>query len=157
MKPLNRTILLLLSVLLSVGTWAQTITEQEAAERALQYLSQHHTSSRAKVMGIASAKPVLKAAKVEAEKIYAFNVEGGGYVITSGDSRTLPVLGYSDSGSLDWGQMPKNMRAWLKQYDGAVATLGDRTDFVDGTAQSNAGRRRIQSERACAIARALVV
>ena len=147
MKPLNKTILLLLSVLLSVGTWAQTLTEQEAAERALQFLSQHHASSRAKVMGITPDKPVLKAAKVEAEKIYAFNVEGGGFVITSGDSRTLPVLGYSDSGSLDWNRMPENMRDWLQQYDDAVATLGDRTDFVDGTAQGDAGIRRIQSER----------
>ena len=147
MKPLNRTILLLLSVLLSVGTWAQTLTEQEAAERAMQFLNQHHASSRAKVMGNAPSKPVLKAAKMEAEKIYAFNVEGGGYVIASGDERTLPVLGYSDSGSLDWERMPENMRAWLKQYDDAVATLGDRTDFVDGAVQGNTGMRKMPSER----------
>lgn len=146
MKPIKRTILLLLSVLLSVGTWAQTITEQEAAERASQFFSQHHISSRAKAMGIAPSKPVLKAAKVEAEKIYAFNVEGGGFVIASGDSRTLPVLGYSDSGSLDWEQMPENMRAWLQQYDDAVATLGSCTDFIDGNAKEETGMRRVQSD-----------
>ena len=130
-----------MSVLLSVGTWAQNMTEQEAAERALQFLSEHNTSSRAKVMGNAPSRPVLKAAKVEAEKIYAFNVEGGGYVIASGDSRTLPVLGYSDSGSIDWDQMPENMRAWLKQYDDAIATLGDRTDFVDGNLVTEEGEQ----------------
>ena len=132
MKVWKRTIVLMVSVLLSAGTWAQNMTEQEAAERALQFLRERGSTSRAKVMGNAPSHPVLKATKVEAEKIYAFNMEGGGYVIASGDSRTLPVLGYSDSGSIDWDNMPENMRAWLKQYDEAIATLGDRTDFVDG-------------------------
>ena len=132
MKLGKRTILFVMSVLLSAGSWAQNMTEQEAAEHALQFLSERGGASRAKVMGEAPSQPVLKAAKVEAEKIYAFNVEGGGYVIASGDSRTLPVLGYSDSGSIDWNRLPENMRAWLKQYDDAIATLGDRTDFVDG-------------------------
>ena len=107
-------ILLLMSVLTSTGTWAQPITEQEAAERALQFLSHRNPSSRAKVMSKVNSSKMLKATKVETEKIYAFNVEGGGYVIASGDSRTLPVLGYSDSGSIDWTHMPENMRAWLK-------------------------------------------
>ena len=132
MKLGKRTIVFVMSVLLSAGSWAQVMTEQEAAERAMEFLSERGGASRAKVMGEAPSQPVLKAAKVEAEKIYAFNVEGGGYVIASGDSRTLPVLGYSDSGSIDWENMPENMRAWLKQYDDAIATLGDRTDFVDG-------------------------
>ncbi|MBO7570237.1 MAG: Spi family protease inhibitor [Bacteroidaceae bacterium] len=125
-------ILVLMSVLTSIGTWAQPITEQEAAERALQFLNHHMLSSRAKVMGKLNSSKMLKATKVEAESIYAFNVEGGGYVIASGDSRTLPVLGYSDSGSIDWTNMPENMRAWLKGYDEAIATLGSRTDFADG-------------------------
>ena len=86
----------------------------------------------AKVMSKVNSSKMLKATKVEAEKIYAFNVEGGGYVIASGDSRTLPVLGYSDSGSIDWTNMPENMRAWLKGYDEAIATLGNSTDFADG-------------------------
>ena len=105
MKLGKRTILFVMSVLLSVGTWAQNMTEQEAAERALQFLRERGGASRAKVMGNAPSQPVLRAAKVEAEKIYAFNVEGGGYVIASGDSRTLPVLGYSDSDSIDCSRL----------------------------------------------------
>ena len=81
----------------------------------------------------------LKAVSVDASSIYAFNCEGGGFVIASGDSRMLPVLGYNRTGSLDWERMPENMRAWLKSYDDAVATLGDRTDFVDGNALNDAG------------------
>ena len=123
--------------------WAQHISEQQAQDRALQFLN----GRSANHIHRAPAKHELKAVPVEASSIYAFNCEGGGFVIVSGDERTLPVLGYSDSGSLDWEQMPENMRAWLKQYDDAVATLGDCTDFVDGTARGDAGMKKMQSER----------
>lgn len=140
--------ILLLSVLTSMGTWAQPITEQEAAERALQFLNHRSPSSRAKVMSKVNSSKMLKATKVEAEKIYAFNVEGGGYVIASGDSRTLPVLGYSDSGSIDWTNMPENMRAWLKGYDEAIATLGSRTDFADGNLLTVEGEQPLSTSLA---------
>lgn len=117
-----------------VTIYAQQLTEQEAMERALQYINSNKSSANARRM----AAPALKGkkkftpAKTEARKIYAFNMEGGGYVIASADSRTLPVLGYSTTGTIDWDQMPENMRSWLKQYDETIATLGHRTDFKDG-------------------------
>ena len=113
---------------------AQPISEQQAMERALQYMNSNRSSANARRM----AAPALKGSKAltpaptEATKIYAFNIDGGGFVIASGDQRTLPVLGYSMTGSIDWDQMSENMRSWLKQYDEAIATLGDRTDFEDG-------------------------
>ena len=111
--------------------FAQQLTEQQAMERALQYMNSGKSSSNARRM----AAPALKGSKkltpatTEATKIYAFNMDGGGYVIASADQRTLPVLGYSTTGSIDWEQMPENMRSWLKQYDEAIATLGYRRDF----------------------------
>ena len=134
-------ILLLLSLLTTLVTWAQPITEQEAAERALQFIRKHNTSSQARAMIRSTSLKILEAVKVEAEKIYAFNVDGGGYVIASGDSRALPVLGYSDSGSIDWADMPENMRAWLKGYDEAIATLGSSSDFADGNLLTADGKQ----------------
>lgn len=134
-------ILLLLSLVTTLVTWAQPITEQEAAERALQFISKSMPSSHAKSMIRATSPKMLEAVKVEAEKIYAFNVNGGGYVIASGDSRALPVLGYSVSGSIDWTDMPENMRAWLKGYDEAIATLGSSTDFADGNLLTADGKQ----------------
>ena len=128
---------------------AQHISEQQAHDRALQFLN----GQSATPVRRAPANCELNAVPVEASSIYAFNCEGGGFVIASGDARALPVLGYSDSGSLDWERMPENMRAWLKQYDDAIATLGDRTDFIDGnpkdegTAQGSAKMRRAPSDR----------
>ena len=103
---MKRIIFLIALMWLTIGTWAQHFTEQQAKERALQYLNE---KALAKTRGLASAQ--LESAKVGAKKIYAFNREGGGYVIASADERTLPVLGYSDSGSIDWDRMPANMQA----------------------------------------------
>ena len=137
----GKLILLLLSLLTTHVTWAQPITEQEAAERALQFIRKHNPSSRARAMVRANSTQMLEAVKVETDKIYAFNMKGGGYVIASGDSRALPVLGYSDSGSIDWTNMPENMRAWLKGYEEAIATLGSTSDFADGNLLTADGKQ----------------
>ena len=43
-----------------------------------------------------------------------------GYVILSGDDSTVPVLAYSDHGSLDVDHMPDNMKWWLQYYEEAI-------------------------------------
>ena len=112
-----------------MGMWAQPITEKQALDRVMNYL---HTNGSAKARGMDSKLTKLNAVKVEAQSIYAFNNEGGGYVIASADSRALPVLGYATEGQIDWERMPQNMREFLKSYDKAIATLGDNCDFADG-------------------------
>lgn len=136
-KIFIRIIVLTVVVMMANGAKAQQLTEQQAKERAMRYLDTHEKEivSRSKGLvraGNPSDKERLTSAKVEAKSIYAFNCDGGGYVIASADSRALPVLGYSDTGSIEWERMPENMRVWLKLYDEAIATLGNRQDFKDG-------------------------
>ena len=114
-----------------VTLFAQQLTEQEAMERALQYMNSNHPTTNGRRTAALALK-TLTPARTETSKIYAFNIDGGGFIIASGDQRTLPVLGYSATGSIDWEQMPENMRSWLKHYDEAIATLGNRTDFENG-------------------------
>ena len=110
MTDMKRISLLLVLVLLTAVAWAQHITEEQACERALKYLT---NNDAAKARGMEATDRKATATKVGAESIYAFNLEGGGYVIASGDSRALPVLGYSVSGTIDWERVPANMRARL--------------------------------------------
>ena len=59
------------------------------------------------------------------DPFYVFNAAGnGGYVIVSGDDRTLPILGYSESGNLDMSQLPENLRCWLEGYARQIEALG---------------------------------
>ena len=136
-KIFIRIIVLTVVVMMANGAKAQQFTEQQAKERAMRYLDTHEKEIVSRSKGLARAgnpsdKERFISAKVEAKSIYAFNCDGGGYVIASADSRALPVLGYSDTGSIEWERMPENMRVWLKLYDEAIATLGNRQDFKDG-------------------------
>lgn len=128
---MKRILIIVALALLNVSTWAQQLTEEQAMSRAIQYLN---AKAPAKVSAKFAPKKqgALKAAKVEAQSIYAFNNVDGGFIIASADQRTLPVLGYSNEGSLDWDQLPPNMQEWLKGYDQAIAALGDTQDYIDG-------------------------
>ncbi len=130
---MKRLLSLLVLVLMTASVSAQLISEEQARERALKYLT---SNGAAKARGM-DVTPDRKAttAKTDAKSIYAFNLEGGGYMIASGDSRALPVLGYSATGAIDWDRMPDNMRAWLKSYDQAMATLGNTKAFTDGVSR----------------------
>lgn len=48
--------------------------------------------------------------------VYLFDKGTAGYVILSADDTAIPVLGYSDSGSIDPADMPPQLQWWLDQY-----------------------------------------
>jgi len=130
---MKRQLLLLVLVLMTAGVWAQQISEEQARNRALKYLS-NNAPAKTRGLNVGMDRKTVTA-KTDVKSIYAFNLDGGGYVIASGDSRALPVLGYSATGSIDWDRMPDNMRAWLKSYDQAMATLGNTKEFTDGVSR----------------------
>ena len=130
---MKRHLLLLVLVLMTAGVWAQQISEEQARDRALKFLTDSH-AAKTRGLNVGMDRKTVTA-KTDAKSIYAFNLDGGGFVIASGDSRALPVLGYSATGSIDWDKMPDNMRAWLKSYDQAMATLGNTKEFTDGVSR----------------------
>ena len=57
---------------------------------------------------------------------YVFNLEGnGGFLVVTGDDRTMPVWGYSTSGSFDFESMPDNMKWWFSEYQRQLQYLRD--------------------------------
>ena len=130
---MKRQLLLLVLVLMTAGVWAQQISEEQARDRALKFLT-NNDAAKTRGLNVGMDRKTVTA-KTDARSIYAFNLDGGGSVIASGDSRALPVLGYSATGSIDWDRMPDNMRAWLKSYDQAMATLGNTKEFTDGVSR----------------------
>ena len=55
---------------------------------------------------------------------YIFNLaDNGGFVIVSGDDRTVPVLGYADSGMLSDATLPDGLRDLLNSYSAEIASL----------------------------------
>lgn len=64
---------------------------------------------------------------VQNAPLYIFNIEGGGYVIVSGDDRAEDILGFSENGHLDPDRMPSNMRNWLDGYARSICHLPANT------------------------------
>ena len=120
-------VLLLALFLMSLGltgAWADELSEKQAQELAQSFVNSHFSrkggSSRIKSSGQVSGLKSLG----QVSGLYVFSMsEKGGFVIVSNDSRTTPILGYSDSGTFDPDKMPDNMRAWLQGYADEIAWL----------------------------------
>lgn len=132
--------------MLSMTTWGQTISEQEAKNRAADFLIQR-APAMARGQRASSIKKTLETAKMEVSGLYAFNLKGGGFVITSGDERTVPILGYSDHGSIDWQHMPENVKGWLSGYASDIASLG--SEALSRGVQSSSPRQAIEPLLTC--------
>ncbi len=63
--------------------------------------------------------------------LFVFNVEGGGFVVVSGDDRTRPVLAYSETGSFDPTGMPDAVAGWLSRYEEQLVALAGGAEAYD--------------------------
>ena len=116
---MKRLLLLSLSLLAAIVTSATRITEQEALQRAQQFLQGKAISTPQQAL---SLKRAIRHNSFQ--NLYIFNVEnGGGFVIVAGDDNMPEILGYSEKGSLVPGKIPANVMGLLSYYEkvGAVA------------------------------------
>ena len=98
---------------------AQQVSEQQAYETALQFLNAQSGSAMRAPSRDGSPKLSLdyQARTGRKTDLYVYNRDGGGFVIVSADARTVkPVLGYSDSGSIDPDNIPPALQEILSGY-----------------------------------------
>ena len=108
-------VVLLASVLIAE---AGQVNEQQAREKAKMFMTK-----RSLTRGVSALQRVYMPqnmpsamASVNEAPLYLFNLDGGGYVIVSGDDRTTEILGFSEKGHIDANKMPLNMKNWLHGY-----------------------------------------
>ena len=122
-KDIKRILNVFLLLCLPLALQAAEISQQQAKEKALAFMLQRQGQTQgAKGLNggqIQDVEPV----EMGLQSLYAFNCEGGGYVIVSGDDRTTPILAYSTGGSLDVAEMPSNLRTWIDGYDDQISRL----------------------------------
>lgn len=66
------------------------------------------------------ATPVKVGQKAGLNTYYIYDNPSGGYIIASADDVAVPLLGYSDSGSIDPDNIPPNMQEWLDFYSSEI-------------------------------------
>lgn len=120
---MRKGLLIVIAVLCSVLAQAEGVGREAAMRTAAAFLQgKGLTMSRATMAARAPRRNAPDAACY-----YVFNADGGrGYVIVSGDDRTVPVLGYSLTGSYNPDSIPENMRAWLQGYANEIEALDEQ-------------------------------
>ena len=118
-----RKFLFLASLLLSMSALAGPVSQTEALNAAKSFMNQHRPSISLQSTP-ANARRMLSGSQTSTPSFYVFNTVGDkGFVIVSGDDRTTPVLGYTDSGNYDPNNLPANMKAWLEGYEQQIKDL----------------------------------
>ena len=71
-------------------------------------------------------KPLVSRGEASNQPYYIFNAENNqGYVIASGDDRTMQVLGFGNSGNIDVTNIPQNLKGLLDSYARQIKALGN--------------------------------
>lgn len=100
--------------------WADQVTAEKARQQAQTFLNSRIASGNGPRHAPGVTPQLMQEKQVSG--LYVFNVSNdGGFIIVSNDDCALPILGYSDSGTLDPDHMPDNMRAWLQGYADEIA------------------------------------
>lgn len=126
--------------LLLVGNaaMAQEVSEDEARNRALQFLStQTDGPRRAKGLNVSTDLSLAYTSRSEAKTcFYVFNVgEGEGFVIAGGDQAARPILYYCDHGTFDLDNAAPGFRFLLDQYTEQIAHPEEKTEAIASSAR----------------------
>ncbi len=139
---MKKVVLLMFACCWSILLTAGDVMPEKALQQAADFLNQRAAtgSRRASV----TSQQLTMVSRIS--DLYVFNVaNNGGFVIVSNDDTTTPILGYSDSGSIDPDNMPENMKAWLQGYADEIAWAKEHnvTKIVYDSpyAKTNATRR----------------
>jgi len=114
-----RKITFLAALLFAMAASAAPVTPEKAYQAASEFMQQHRAGVSVKATPVSKAPRMLAGGQKSTTQssYYIFNSNGNqGYVIVSGDDRTTPVLGFTDSGSFDPNHVPANMKVWLENY-----------------------------------------
>lgn len=103
----------------------EPITRQQALKNAVAFQEEMQVHKR--LVAVSDEKklaPRKGKTTQDTDAYYVFNRENDeGFIIVSGDDKTIPVLGYSDKGSFDYQQIPENMKNWLLKYEKQITAI----------------------------------
>ena len=135
MLHVKKHIFTLLLMWLAVGLSAAPITREQARQKAVEFLKNARGSKQlAPVQNKTKLSPRRLAPKAQRELYYVFNRGyNEGYVIVSGDDKTLSVLGYTEEGEFDYNNLPDNMRYWLQGYEQQLLYLSEHPESMTET------------------------
>lgn len=107
---MKRYISLLVAVGLSVISYAQTISYEQALEKATHFFEIPATKASGNELSPVYGLPTKASGDSD---IYIFNRRGGGFVIINGQASGVTILGYSLTNHFSVEGMPESLRPWF--------------------------------------------
>ena len=146
----------LLALFVATCGMAAPVSRQQALEAATSFMQQKGLSVAVGNVRMAYRAPLKK--NSEATAYYVFNAtsaqgsneSGQGFVIVSGDDRTVSILGYADKGVFDPDRLPDNMQAWLESCEAQIRQLGDNVNDnlnANGIKKDKAPRKEAEASK----------
>lgn len=135
----------MLMTLCITGAWADEVTEKQAQDLAKSFVNSYFGKKSGDRSGLKSQ------GQMEKLGFYVFNMtDKGGFVIVSNESETTPILGYSETGSIELNpdKMPENMRNWLQGYADEIAWLKQHKEVIKTESAKKAKTRSGDSKSA---------
>ena len=126
---IRKTLLFGSCAIMALGAMAESLTPEEALQRLM-------TEGSAKKVRSLSATPRLAYTSLAddgAPATYVFNREEGGFLVVSADNQATALLGYTDQGSFEEGNVPPELEYWLGEYGRQIAAArAAGADAVNG-------------------------
>ena len=97
---------------------AKPVTREQARQKAIAFMAERHDSKMlTAVTNTRKLAPRHATASLADAPYYVFDRgTNEGFFIVSGDDETVDVLGYTDKGSFDYGQLPPALQELLDDY-----------------------------------------
>lgn len=130
-------ILALVALLLPMSVQAGRITEQEALQRARQFLASKAGNAPQLRTAALTRAARRRTQGVTDDPYYIFNAPQQGFVVASAFDNAQPVLAYGIEGSLDVDNLPEHMQAWLDGY-------GEQLAWLDSHPEASRTRASVQ-------------
>lgn len=106
--------------------YGRKISENEAASIASEFLGSASVWQNAPKPDVHRARG-QNAGNDSIAPYYIFNAtDGNGFVIVSGDDRLSPILGYSDTGTVDTENLPVQLKTMLDCLDSKIESLPEK-------------------------------
>ena len=123
-SKLFRSGLLALAAVTSLNAVAGSIDANSARMTANSFWKQKAATGMFKAASNADFKlTYTEKSSVSGNAFYVFNIDGGGWVIVSGDDRAKQVLAYGDKGNIDMNDLPCNMESYLTLYKNQIEEM----------------------------------
>jgi hypothetical protein len=143
-------ILIIMGVVCYFPCRAQEITPEQARTAARNFLQANSNQQPGNVKEIRYTHVKQNSG---IPSYYVIQFKNGGFVILSANRNIIPVLGFSESGTFNPGNLPSSLEFWMKSYEEQIIALR-KSDYTDEKAEKAwerylADDRSITSEAVC--------